>query len=138
MDTATRKRLEAAGWRTGTVAELLGLTPSENAFIEMKLALARAVRTLRERQQLSQSEAAERLGSSQSRLSKIEAAEASVSLDLLVRSALELGATRGDVAQVLRGKPVPNGTGRSQRRSPPRPSAKPKLRGALRTRRLRA
>ena len=99
MDATTRKRLEAAGWRTGTVAELLGLTPAESAFIEMKLALARTVRTLRERRHLSQDQAAAALGSSQSRISKIEAADRSVSLDLLVRFALDLGATRRDVAE---------------------------------------
>ncbi len=106
MDATTRKRLEAAGWRTGTVAELLGLTPAESAFIEMKLALARTVRTLRERRHLSQDQAAAALGSSQSRISKIEAADRSVSLDLLVRFALDLGATRRDVAETLLGSSV--------------------------------
>ena len=38
MDATKRKRLEAQGWRFGTVAELLGLTPSESAEIERRLA----------------------------------------------------------------------------------------------------
>ena len=46
---------------------------------------------------------AERLGSSQSRVAKIEAGDPSVSLDLLTRSMLALGATKNDIARALRG-----------------------------------
>ena len=42
MKKATQRRLEAAGWRVGTVADFLGLSPEEAQFLEMKLALARA------------------------------------------------------------------------------------------------
>ena len=39
MDAAKRGRLEAAGFRVGTVSEFLGLTPEENDIIERRLAL---------------------------------------------------------------------------------------------------
>ena len=45
MKQEKRKRLEAAGWRVGTVSEFLGLTDEEAALIELKLDLARAVKT---------------------------------------------------------------------------------------------
>ena len=41
------------------------------------------------------------MGSSQSRVAKIGAADPSVSLDLLVRSLIALGATRKDLARAI-------------------------------------
>mgnify|MGYP001120890165 CR=1 FL=1 len=101
MDKAKRKRLETKGWRVGTAAEFLGLTPEESAYIELKVALGSKLRELRNRKHLSQVELAKRMGSSQSRVAKIEAAEPSVSLDLLVRSLIALGASRKDLARAI-------------------------------------
>ena len=39
MKLEKQKKLEAQGWRIGTVQEFLGLTDEEVAFIELKLAL---------------------------------------------------------------------------------------------------
>ena len=39
MDAAKRKRLEAKGWKFGTVGESLQLTPADEAYIKMKVAL---------------------------------------------------------------------------------------------------
>jgi hypothetical protein len=41
------------------------------------------------------------MGSSQSRIAKMEAADSSVWLDLLIRSLLTLGATTKDIARAL-------------------------------------
>jgi len=101
MDKAKRKRLETKGWRVGTAAEFLELTPEESAYIELKVALGSKLRELRNRKHLSQVELAKRMGSSQSRVAKIEAAEPSVSLDLLVRSLIALGASRKDLARAI-------------------------------------
>ena len=48
MKADKQKKLGKAGWRTGSVADFLGLTPTEEAYIEMKLALMSrfAVRSL--------------------------------------------------------------------------------------------
>ena len=93
MRKAKQERLESAGWRVGEAAEFLGLSPAEAAYIDLKLELAEHLRELRQQQHLTQRQVAKRLGSSQSRVAKMEAADASVSLDLLVRSLLALGAT---------------------------------------------
>lgn len=85
-------KLEKAGWKVGSAAEFLGLSAAEEAFIELKLGLARSLRDHRTIQNLTQAEAARRLGSSQSRVAKMEAADQTVSLDLLVRALLTLGA----------------------------------------------
>jgi DNA-binding XRE family transcriptional regulator len=101
MDAARKKRLEDAGWRIGSVAEFLGLTKEEEALIEMKLRLSDLVRNSRKRRHMSQVELARRLRSSQSRVAKIESADPSVSLELLVRASLATGATRKDLARAI-------------------------------------
>ena len=113
MREQKRKRLEAAGWKVGTAEEFLGLTPAEAQLIEMKLALARSVRERRQKARLSQAALAARIASSQSRVAKLEAADPQVSMDLLVRAHLALGASKADVADAL--LHVPGGRRRRRR-----------------------
>ena len=101
MKLAKRKRLEQDGWRVGSAEEFLGLNKEEQALVEIKLALAYAVKTQREKHRLSQSALAARMRSSQSRVAKIEAGDPSVSLDLLVRAVLATGATKKELAKAF-------------------------------------
>ena len=94
-------RLQRKGWREGDTAAFLGLSPEEAAYVELKLRLSDAVRELRTACALTQAELAERLGSSQSRVAKIEGGDPSVSIDLLARSMLALGATPRDIARAI-------------------------------------
>ena len=102
MKQTKKTRLEAAGWRVGDAAEFLGLSDEERRFVELKLALASGVRQLRERRGLTQAALAKQLRSSQSRVAKMEAADTSVSLDLMMRSLLSIGATPRDIAKLIR------------------------------------
>ena len=102
MNDVQKKRLERAGWRVGDAAEFLELTAEEHLFMELKLALARGVRELRERNGFTQADLAVRLGSSQSRVAKMEAGDRSVSIDLMVRSLVTAGATAGEIAKWIR------------------------------------
>jgi len=104
MDKEKKARLEAKGWKVGSVEEFLGLTSDEAAYVELRLKLSDAVRDFRKKKHLTQVELAELLHSSQSRVAKVEAADESVSLDLLIRSLLALGATDQDLAKVIAGK----------------------------------
>ncbi len=106
MDAKTRKKLAVAGWTTGDARDFLELTDAEAEFIEMKLALAEALRARRLERHLNQTQVARIVGSSQSRVAKMEAADPSVSLDLLVRSLLKLGAARKDLAKVVAREPT--------------------------------
>lgn len=101
MDREKKARLEAHGWRVGSTEEFLGLTPEEAAYIELRLKLSDAVREYRKKRRLTQVQLADLLQSSQSRIAKVEAADESVSLDLLIRSLLVLGATHQDLAKVI-------------------------------------
>lgn len=101
MDKAKQDRLERAGWRSGDAGDFLDLSEQERAFVELKLALADYLRELRTVNAWTQAQVARRLGSSQSRVAKMEAADGSVSVDLLVRSLFALGASRSDVGSVI-------------------------------------
>ena len=79
----------------------LDLTDEETAIIELRLDLAESLRALRRRSGLSQHDLARQLGSSQSRVAKMEAGDASVSLELLLRALLRLGATRRELGRVV-------------------------------------
>jgi DNA-binding XRE family transcriptional regulator len=104
MNNAKKSRLEAAGWKVGTAADFLGLSKQEAAFVEMKLALARFLRQIRIRRNLSQTRVATLVGSSQSRVAKMESGDPSVSVDLLLRSVLAVGATPRQVVRALAGR----------------------------------
>jgi ribosome-binding protein aMBF1 (putative translation factor) len=92
MKNTKRARLEAHGWRVGSAAD----------FVETKLALSWCVRSRRTAQNVSQAVLAKRLKSSQSRVAKMEAADATVSIDLLLRALFALGAKPRDVAMAIR------------------------------------
>ena len=94
-------KLRRAGWRSGSVKDFLGLSDEEAVLVEMRLALSRYLRQRRIDGGLSQSDLAARMGSSQSRIAKMEAADSSVSLDLLIRSLLMLGASARDIARAI-------------------------------------
>jgi len=96
-----KKKMEAAGWAVGDAREFLALTPDEAEFVEIKLALARRLRALREQRHWTQAELAKHVGSSQSRVAKMEAADPTVSVDLLVRSLLAAGANRRELGRVV-------------------------------------
>jgi len=101
MDKDRQKSLEVAGWRVGTPAELLGLTPEEAEYVELKLALGAYLRDIRRDHRWTQTQLARRLGSSQSRVAKMEAADPSVSVDLLIKSLLSAGASTKDLGRVI-------------------------------------
>ena len=101
MRSTKRDRLEKKGWKVGTVEEFLDLSPEEAAYIEMKLRLSEGLRRKRKRRKLSQVQLAELIQSSQSRVAKMEGGDPSVSIDLLIRSLLALGATNRELAKVI-------------------------------------
>jgi DNA-binding XRE family transcriptional regulator len=101
MKNAKRKRLEAKGWKIGTAAEFLNLSPDEAAYVELKLVLSKNLQEYRRQKRLTQHALARILKSSQSRIAKMEAGDPSVSVDLLVRSLFALGASKKRLARML-------------------------------------
>ena len=101
MRADKRKNLEAKGWKVGGAKDFLGLTDGEAAYIELRLKLAQGLRATRSAQGLSQTELAKAVRSSQSRVAKMEAGDPTVSLDLLVRSLLALGASDRELGRII-------------------------------------
>ena len=107
MNADRKKRLEAAGFKFGTVGELFKLSEAEELLVEVKVALAEAIRELREVRSLSQADLALLIGSGQARVSKLERSLDSTSLDTLFRCMLALGASRQDLAKTIGCSPRP-------------------------------
>jgi len=97
MRSTKQRRLAAKGWRVGTTEDFLRLSPEESAYIEIKLKLAEKLRKQRLKRRMSQSQLARLVKSSQSRVAKMEAADPTVSLDLLVRSLLIAGSNPQEI-----------------------------------------
>jgi hypothetical protein len=100
MEESKRRRLEEKGWKIGTVEEFLGLTPEEVTLIEIKLALSESLRE-RRKQQMTQTQLAQKLQSSQPRIARAEQGDRSVSFDLLLRAMLATGATPQEIGQII-------------------------------------
>lgn len=81
------------GVSVGDAQDLLGLTDEEMAYIEIKRSLSANLQVRRKKKRLTQTAAPKLLHTSQSRVAKMESADKSVSIDLLVRANLALGAT---------------------------------------------
>ena len=106
MRESKKKRLESKGWKVGSAADFLRLTPEESAYIELKLKLADSLRKRRQCRKLTQVELASLVSSSQSRIAKMESGDPTVSIDLLVRSLLALGASTKELAKIIK-EPLP-------------------------------
>jgi predicted XRE-type DNA-binding protein len=99
MDNKKQKALEAAGWRIGDAGDFLDLTDEESQLVELRLTIGRSIRRLRETQNLTQQQLAAKIKSSQSRVAKIEAATADVSLDLMFRGFFAAGGQLADLIE---------------------------------------
>jgi ribosome-binding protein aMBF1 (putative translation factor) len=101
MNAIKKRKLEAAGFKVGSVQEFLGLSEEEVALIDLKVRLIRMVRPARERAGTTQERLARKVGSSQSRIAKMEAASPDVSLDLICKALLALGVTPQGIGKAI-------------------------------------
>jgi DNA-binding XRE family transcriptional regulator len=101
MREAKQRRLAAKGWKTGDAKDFLGLSEQEEVYIDLRLKLAEGLKARRIRRRLTQIELAKAVQSSQSRIAKMEAGDPTVSLDLLVKSLLALGASARELAKII-------------------------------------
>jgi predicted XRE-type DNA-binding protein len=103
MEKRKKERLLAAGWKISTAAEFLDLSPEEEALVEARIALTRRIRSVREQRGMTQVQVARLIGSSQSRVAKMEAADRTVSIDMMMRTLFRLGQTPRQVGRALAG-----------------------------------
>jgi DNA-binding transcriptional regulator YiaG len=110
------------GWVEGSVKDFLHLSDADVEYIELRRTLSRLLKSKRQKLRLTQMEVAARLRTSQSRVAKMEKADATVSSDLLLQSLFRLGLKRKELAGAMRrlsrsARRAPNKPGRPQ--SPP-------------------
>jgi len=98
-----KQTLKKRGWRFGSAKDFLGLSDEEAAYVDLRLRLADSLRDHRQKRRLTQADTAKLIDSSQSRVAKMEGGDPSVSLDLLIRSLLALGASSRDLARTISG-----------------------------------
>lgn len=101
MRSRMKTKLSSRGWRVGDTQEFLDLRPEEAALIELRLKLAEGLKARRKRKRLTQQGLAAAIQSSQSRVAKMECGDPTVSIDLLMRSLIALGASRRDLATII-------------------------------------
>lgn len=89
------------GWVEGSIEDFLDLSDADLEYIELRRTLSRLLREKRQRLRLTQVEVAARLRTSQSRVAKMEKADASVSSDLLLQSLFRLGLKRKELAGAI-------------------------------------
>lgn len=101
MNKEKKEILESKGYKVGSVDEFLGLSEQESQYIELKLALSQALAERRKKSKLTQAQLAKMLKSSQSRIAKMERGDPTVSVDLLVKSLLVMGANKESIAKAI-------------------------------------
>jgi len=101
MDEKKKKRLEAKGWKVGSVQNFLNISDEEMALIELKISLGDTLQNKRKQKKMTQTQLAKLLHSSQSRIAKMETGDPSVSLDLIVKSLFSLGLSKNELAKVI-------------------------------------
>jgi DNA-binding XRE family transcriptional regulator len=101
MEKKRKKALEAKGYKVGTAEDFLGLSKEESEYIELKLLLSQALSEQRKQKKLTQIQLAKMINSSQSRVAKMEKGDPTVSLDLLIKSLLAVGATKKSIAEAI-------------------------------------
>ena len=101
MDSRKMKKLRAKGWVVGGAKEFLQLSDEETRYIELKLALSEGLKSERLKQNVTQVELAKMIGSSQSRVAKMEAGDPSVTVDLLLKALLTLGVTKKQLSRIF-------------------------------------
>lgn len=102
----TKKLSDDTYATVGTAAEVLGLSAADEAMIETKIRLVERFRQQRAKFQLTQTELAELIGVSQARVARMEAGDASVSVEALMAALHRMSYTAAEVGKVIGGTRV--------------------------------
>ncbi len=107
MDKKKRKKLEEKGFRVGSTAEFLELSPEEEAYIDIRLDISNLVKTQRTNKGWTQEQLAQVIGSSQSRIAKLEGGDPGISMDLMIKALLNLGTSKKQLGKLFKGELEP-------------------------------
>jgi DNA-binding XRE family transcriptional regulator len=95
------KRRKGTTWVETDVQELLDLSAQDLVIVEFRAALALAFQQARKRQKLTQEKAAKAIGTSQAQVARMEAGQASITIDRLIKALIALGVSRPTILKAL-------------------------------------
>ena len=101
MDKKRKQQLEEKGFRVGPAADFLELSPEEEAYIEIRLDISNMVKAQRVKRGWTQEQIARAIGSSQSRIAKLEGGNPGISIDLMFKALLRLGTSKKQIGKLL-------------------------------------
>lgn len=101
MEKKKRVKLVAAGYRVTDANEWLGLTPQEQALVNMRVNLALEIERIRKEQKLTQAALAARIGTRQPGVARMLGNPASSTIDSLISILLALGTTPRRIAALI-------------------------------------
>ncbi|MFW6347764.1 MAG: helix-turn-helix domain-containing protein [Cyclonatronaceae bacterium] len=104
MEKKKQEQLEQKGYRTGSAAEFLALTPEEEAYINIRLDISNMVKAQRTKRGWTQTQLARSIGSGQSRIARLEGGDPGISMDLMIRALLQLGISKKQIGKLLEGE----------------------------------
>lgn len=104
MEKKRKQQLEEKGFRVGSAADFLELTPEEEAYIDIRLDISNMVQSQRGKRGWTQDQLARAIGSSQSRIAKLEGGDPGISMDLMIKALLRLGTSKKQIGKLLEGE----------------------------------
>ena len=104
MDKKRKQQLEEKGFRVGSAADFLELTPEEETYIDIRLDISNMVKSQRAKRGWTQEQLARAIGSSQSRIAKLEGGDPGISMDLMIKALLRLGTSKKQIGKLLEGE----------------------------------
>lgn len=104
MEKKKREELEEKGFRVGSAADFLKLSPEEEAYIDIRLDISNLVKKQRAKRGWTQEQLARAIGSSQSRIAKLEGGDHGISMDLMIKALLSLGTSKKQIGKLLGGE----------------------------------
>jgi ribosome-binding protein aMBF1 (putative translation factor) len=104
MEKNKRDKLKEKGYQIGSVADFLELTPEEEAYIDIRLDISNMVKAQRAKRGWTQEQLARSIGSSQSRIAKLEGGDPGISMDLMIKALLRLGTSKKQIGKLLEGE----------------------------------
>ena len=104
MKKEKQKKLREKGFKIGSTADFLQLSPEEEAYIEIRLEVSSLLKYQRQKRGWTQEQLARAIKSSQSRIAKMEGGDPGTSLDLMVKALLRLGISKKELGELLLGK----------------------------------
>jgi len=104
MDKKRQQQLEEKGFQVGSTADFLDLSPEEEAYIDIRLDISNMVKAQRAKRGWTQQQLARAIGSSQSRIAKLEGGDPGISMDLMIKALLRLGTSKKQIGKLLEGE----------------------------------